>query len=258
MACRLSLVVTIAIGLARGSLGAAPNTFCQEYLHPGSVAASTLYAPRGEGAYCDGSVFEPNAGGELAVIGVVAFQVRGDPTGSPLALTVLAAPLGVEVTWPLHLQGIARSPDINYRLDAGLSSAAQPVVIGRESAMNRVVPRLSAGDVAWSAWSESSRYGRLYLPVIPAGIAYRGNVEITVRPTMATSYVTYSVASSSGAALTKEMSVPGPVKIADPVSISISPGTPQIIVVKVLAIGSDGEMQAASIRLVRPPGLVRK
>ncbi len=220
------------------------------------IAASSNpaeYRPRDGGRYCDGSFFEPNSGGtELPVIGVSAALITGDPSVKPIALAVSPPPAGVSAKWPLHLQGLAKSPGISYRLDAALASSADPLVIGKESGMMHT-PSLQADGVAWSAWSDDSDNGVTYFPVITPG-AHAGNVEILVRPTMATAYVTYTLLNDAGIELAPKAraSLPKTSDLATPVPITIPAGEPRVIRVKILAMGRSGDTQVAMIRLVRP------
>jgi hypothetical protein len=217
------------------------------------------YARR-SGGYCDGAVYQENAGeGELPVIGVNAAPITGNPQSRAVSITAIPLPASLGgIAWPLHLQGVARSPKVNYRLDAALSFG-HPLGVGPESAMSKVEPRLRADDVAWIAWSDSSQDGRIYVPLVMPG-ATGGDVELTVRPTIPIAYVVFSVEDLSGAVVKKEASVQAdsdPKKRGAPMTLVIPAGRPELVVVKVIAVGNSGRTQTASIRLVRPGGAGR-
>lgn len=229
------------------------GTFCRETAVGSSNGGPAAYARRAGGRYCDGALSELHAGpGDLPVIGVMVGAVRGDPGRMPVSLTVVAPPEPSEIAWPMQLQGVARSSDVSYRLDAALLSIGQPVVIGAESAMPRMTPRLHAEDVAWAAWSESPRSGRTYLPVVALGAAAGGAVQIIVRPTISTAYVTYTLLSASASVLVPETDIADNIKQGQPVSVTVPVGSPRPVVAKVVAVGNDGDTQVASVRLVRP------
>ena len=253
---RAALVLTfLALSVAspvRGGSQAAD--YCrQDALGESSAEA---YARR-RGGYCDGAVYQAHAGdGELPVIGVNAAPIAGNPQRQAVAITTIALPATLSgISWPLHLQGVAKSPKVNYRLDAALSSG-RPLVVGPESAMLKVSPRLLAEDVAWNAWSDSSEHGRIYVPLIMPG-ATGGEVQLMVRPTIPVAYVIYSIEDPSGAVLKPEASIPeesDPNRRAEPITLAIPAGRPELIVVKILAVGNNGRTQVASVRLIRPGG----
>jgi hypothetical protein len=267
VACRIALLSAVLIGAAGAepSSHGEPRGFCLEVPSGESREDPGAYARRAGGSYCDGVVFQRHSGrGDLPVIGVMGAPVTGDPRKAALRITVLAPPEGVSgIAWPLHLKGLARSPDVNYRLDAALLSVDQPVVIGPDSAMSRIPrPRgrlrtsdehLCAEDIAWVAWTDSLEHGRTYLPVTSAG-ASGGAVEIIVRPTVIAAYLKYSVLSEDRNLLGKETMVEGNSSVGsgEAITITIPAGVPRVVVVSVLALGSDGNNQAASVRLVRP------
>jgi hypothetical protein len=250
-------LLTLAVGSARG--GALEFDFCRKDALGSPGAEAEAYARR-RGGYCDGAVYQPHSGdGKLAVIGVRAAPVAGNPQSRAVGITTMTLPASSSgIVWPLHLQGVAKSPKVNYRLDAALSSG-RPFVVGPESAMSKVTPRLRAEDVAWTAWSDSSQYGRTYVPVIMPGAA-AGEVELTVRPTIPIAYLIYSVENPAGAVLKPETSIAvesDPERRAEPMVLAIPAGRPELVVVKVIAVGNGGETQAASVRLVRPGGAGR-
>lgn len=251
---RAVLVLTflaLAIGPVRG--GVWEVDFCRKDAL-GSPSAEA-YARR-RGGYCDGAVFQVNAGGELSVIGVSAAPIVGNPRGRGVGITTMALPAPLSgIAWPLHLQGVAKSPRRNYRLDAALFSG-RPLIVGAESAMLKITSPLRAEDIAWIAWSDSNQHGRTYVPVVMSG-ATVGEVELIVRPTIPIAYVVYSVEDPSGTVVKPKASIrvaSDPDKRAAPVSLVIPAGRPELVVVKVLAVGNSGETQSASVRLVRPGG----
>jgi hypothetical protein len=213
--------------------------------------SATTYGPRAGGAYCDGSIPQRHAGaGELPVIGLMT-AVTGEPAASPVTLTVLLTQAdSAGLAWPLRVQGVARSPRENYRLDAAIPSAARPTItVGPESAMSHL--HMRADTVAWLAWADSPA-GRTYIPV--AGPAsYNGALNLIVRPTASAAYVKYEVISADGHSLgNNAVNGNSGTGLGEPVLIPIPPGAPGLLVVNVLAVLSDGRRQAASIRLLRP------
>jgi hypothetical protein len=258
MARRDALVLT-ALALSAAVLAHGEpqgSDFCRVGAFGDSRAAAEAYARR-TGGYCDGAVFEPHAGsGELPVIGVSAAPIAGNPQLQPVRIQTMALPAAVGgVVWPLHLQGVARSPKVNYRLDAALS-ASRPLVVGPESAMLKVRPSLSAEEVAWMAWSDTSQDGRTYVPLQMPGAASRG-VELTVRPTIPVAYLLFSIEDPGGKVLQRQTSLRfanDPAKRAAPIPLLIPAGMPQLVVVKVAAVGNSGATQVADVRLVRPAG----
>lgn len=258
MARRSALVLTgfaLMAGLLAQS-GAQESDFCRKDAFGGPNAKAEVYARR-SGGYCDGAVFQPHSGsGELPVIGVNAAPIVGDPKSQSVSITAIALPKSLSgIVWPLHLQGVARSPKVNYRLDAALSSG-RPLVVGPESAMSRVELNLRAEDVAWSAWSDSSQDGRTYVPVVMPE-ASGGDVELTVRPTIPVAYVVYSVKDASGGLVKGEATIRAestPDRRSAPMTLVIPAGKPELVVVKVIAVGNNGRTQAASVRLIRPGG----
>jgi hypothetical protein len=242
MARRISLVLMIVVAWAAGA--ETPAERCART----SVSrdpASAAYARRG--AYCDGAFNENHSGpGFLPVIGVTATPVAGNV---PVTISVLA--VGAPANQPLQLQGVAKSPDVNYRFDAGLDG--QPLVIGRESAMTRVRRQpLRAEEIAWAAWRDVPE-GKLYVPVVAAG-AKAGAVEIIVRPTFTASYVVYSLHTpgTPERELQKRTVLKGTTRPGEPVTLTIPPGQPDEIVVNVMAVAEDGDTQAATFRVLRP------
>jgi hypothetical protein len=250
MACRDALVLIVALLLTR-SLHAQPasSDFCQEALLKSRPTGPDSYARRL--GYCDGAVFKPNAGsGELPVIGVVAGPIGGDPASAPLILSAVPAAQPGEPDHVLWLQGFAKSPDANYRLDATLFRD-QRLSIGKDSAMPRTSPVLTAKDVAWAAWAESSQYGKTYYPVVSAGPVWP-YVEITVRPTIRVASINYTIADSLGGIVVKNTPLQGPARLGDPVSFTVPAGSPALVVARVVAVGNTGKTQVASIRFYRP------
>lgn len=261
MARRSALVLTglaLAVGfLAKG--GAQESDFCRENAFGGPGAKAEVYARR-SGGYCDGAVFQPHSGGgELPVIGVNAAPILGDPKSRAVSITAIALPKSLGgIVWPLHLQGVARSPKVNYRLDAALSSG-RPLVIGPESGMSKREQNLRMEDVAWSAWSDSSEDGRTYVPVVMPG-ASGGDVELTVRPTIPVAYVVYSIKDASGGVVQGETTIRAestPETRSAPMTLPIPAGKSELVIVKVIAVGNTGRTQVASVRLFRPGGAGR-
>lgn len=244
----------LVLALVALAAGPADADFCRTDALGGAAARPEAYARR-TGGYCDGAVYQENAGGGLPVIGVNAAPIQGSPQSRAVRITTIPLPASVDgIAWPLQLQGVARSSEVNYRLDAALSSGS-PLVVGPESAMPKVGSSLRAEDVAWSAWSDSSRDGRTYVPLVMPGGA-GGDVEVTVRPTIPCAYVLFSVEDANGAVIKPEASVE-PKKRGAPVTLVIPAGQPELVVVKIIAVGNSGRTQAASLRLVRPGGAGR-
>jgi hypothetical protein len=122
--------------------------------------------------------------------------------------------------------------------------------------MSKVGLRLHVEDVVWTAWSDSSEQGRIYVPVIVPG-ATGNEVKLTVRPTIPIAYVVFSIENTSGVVLKPESSIRvenDPDKRAEPITMVIPAGKPELVVVKVIAVGNSGETQVASVQLVRPGG----
>jgi hypothetical protein len=243
MARGIPLVLMLSAGVLADTTALAaepPSVRCEKTQN--RDLSSAAYARRG--AYCDGSVQENHSGeGTLPVIGVSATPFTG---GVPLSIGVLlgsAAPGEL-----LQLQGVAKSPDVNYRFDAGLN---RQLTIGRDSALSKL--SLLAKDVAWVAWRPTPE-GPLYLPVVAVG-ATPGALEIIVRPTFAAGYVVYSIHTPGPPKneIQKQIDLPGTKAPGDPVTFTIPPGPLGLIVVEVTAVAEDGETQAASIRVMRPP-----
>lgn len=241
-------LVTVVLALAAAAIGQTSDSRCRSDT-PGGDPSSATYARRG--SYCDGSRPEDNSGsGLLPVIGVTATAISGNPATKPLLIGVLGS--GGGDPRPVQLQGVARSPHVNYRLDAVLSPP--PLKIGPESAMTRIRPRpLQAEDIAWVAWKDLPD-GRTYIPVVASGAAPR-SLEIVVRPSIVAGYLVYSVtAAANGRVLLGETLAPGNRVPAEPVSLTIAPGEPRAIVVHVTAVAEDGETQVVDLRVTRPSG----
>jgi hypothetical protein len=225
-----------------------PTDFCNAsfFAQTSGDAAYSVKSNR----YCDGAVFQPNAGsGELPVIGVAAGPVTGDPSAQALKISTLPLPQGRNPEPVIRLQGIARSKDTNYRLDAGLF-AGTPLTIAGESAMAQASPRLSAGEIAWSAWTDDTASGRTYHPVISG--SQWSYVEITVRPSISVASINYSAVDLNNKTIVAQTTVAGPAKRGDPVAIKVPGGPPAIVVVKIVAVGNTGATQAAGFRMYRP------
>jgi hypothetical protein len=249
MARRISLVLTVCIVFGCSVLhGDAPQSTCAKAAIAPNPAA-TAYARRGP--YCDGSVREDQSGpGTLAVIGITATPVSGDPAVKPVMISLLSPPTAAESR--LELRAVGKSPRVNYRLDAGL--AAQPLKIGSESAMSRL--RLRADEVAWLAWRDTAN-GTLYVPVIAGGAKPRA-LQIMVRPTFPSAYLVYSIrAESPDRELQPEKTIKGNDEPGEPVSLVIEAGEPRIVVITVTAVAEYGETQTAIIRVVRPGSVAR-
>jgi hypothetical protein len=247
------VLIILALGSVRGE--GLENDFCRKDALNAPGAAAEAYARR-RGGYCDGVIYQVNAGdGELPVIGVsVAGAANPQNRGAGLTTMPLPASPG-GIVWPLHLQGVAKSHKINYRLDAALLSG-RPLVLGADSAMSKVASHLRMEDIAWAAWSDSSENGRTYVPVIAPG-ATSGKVNLLVRPTIPTAYVVFSIENLAGGVIKPEASlrmVNDPDKRAEPVTLAIPAGKPELVVVKVVAVGNSGVTQAAVVRLIRPGG----
>lgn len=231
------------------------DDYCRSDALAGPDEGAEVYARRGD--YCDGAVFQVNAGnGELPVIGVSATPIQGNPKFQAVSIAAMALPSSVSgISWPLHVQGVAKSPEANYRLDAALSPV-RPLVLGSESAMSKVAPRLRAEDVAWISWSDSSVDGLTYIPVIAPG-SIAGKVEVTVRPTIPVAYVIFTVEDTRGAVIHPKANVKmesNPEGRALPMTFVIPAGEPELVVVRVTAFGNSGRTQVARFRLVRPKG----
>jgi hypothetical protein len=254
---RAALVLTflaLALNSARG--GVLESDFCRKDALSTPGAEVEAYARR-RGGYCDGVVYQVNSGdGELPVIGVSVASIAGNPQSRAVSITTMPLPASPSgIAWPLHLQGVAKSPKVNYRLDAALFSG-RPFAIGPDSAMSKVASRLRVEDVAWSAWSDSSEHGRTYVPVIMPSAA-GGEVKLMVRPTIPVAYVVFSIENTSGGVVKPEASLRmenDPDRRAEPVTLVIPPGKPELVVVKVIAVGNSGVTQAVSVRLIRPGG----
>lgn len=255
-------LVVAALALAAGfSAGGSAKEadFCREDAFGGAHEKAETYARR-SGGYCDGAIYQENAGeGDLPVIGVSVAPIKGNPKSGAVGITAIPLPKGLKgIDWPLRLQGVARSPQVNYRLDAALFSG-RPLTVGPESAMSKIKPNLRAEDVAWSAWSDSSPDGRTYVSLLMPNAA-AGGVEITVRPTIPFAYVVFSIRDTSGNVLQKKTSV-NVDDIRDkrgaPVTFAIPAGKPELVVVQVTAIGNSSKTQVARVRLVRPGGTGR-
>lgn len=245
-----------ALVLALLVVAAAPSAadFCREEALAGADAGPGAYARR-SGGYCDGAVYQEHAGeGELPVIGVRAAPIQGSPRDRAVRLTTI--PLSANqngIKWPLQLQGVAKSPEANYRLDAALS-AGSPLSIGPESAMLKIGAGLRAEEVAWVAWSDTSRDGRTFVPLVMPGVS-GGDVEVTVRPTIPVAYLLYSVKDPKGAVIAPEASIdgdPDPRKRGIPMTLVVRAGRPELVIVTVIAVGYNGGTQTVSLRLIRP------
>lgn len=245
----------VLVGLTAAVIAvSAPGVYAQarDYCLPiarqsGNGAA---YAER-PGGYCDGSVFQPNAGsGELAVIGIMTAPLEGDPAKQAFQVTAIPVPTTIRnVVAPFQLQGVAASPAINYRLDAVLTAPGRPLSIGPESAMARM--SLTADKVTWLAWSETSRSGPVYVPVAGRGLT-NGNVTVTVRPTLKAAYLVHRIKADDGTELTPWTESPGHARRGLPISIIIRAGEPRLVVVEIKATSRQGDVQVCSLRLVRP------
>jgi hypothetical protein len=248
VARRLALVLSLLVAAA-GTTSGAPADFCQQDALAAKKTDPAAYDRRPAG-YCDGSVYRPQVGsGELAVIGVSVPPIKGDPGKRPISIVALLPDdFAHLVSWPLQVQGVALSPRVNYRLDAALGLTA-PLRIGTESAMRRLIPILTADGVAWSAWDDSPTHGRIYVPVA-AGDTASGAVEITVRPTIYTAYVRFSVLDAARNRVAPEKTVARGTDPGDPVSFTL-PSGPEHVVVNVVAVGNAGDTQAAAIRVIR-------
>jgi len=113
---------------------------------------------------------------------------------------------------------------------------------------------LRAEEVAWVAWSDTSQDGRTYVPLVVPGAA-GGDVEVLVRPTIPVAYLLYSVEDLKGAVIAPEASVdgdPDPRKRGIPMTLVVRAGRPELVIVKVTAVGYNGKTQTASLRLIRP------
>ena len=252
MAFGVPLVLIAAIA-AMGTASPPParqaDWFCRVVAFKGQPSVSS-YALRVRDRYCDGSLAEPHSGsGELAVIGVTASPITGNPQTATLRVGVVDR----GVSWPVQLQGVAKAPEINYRFDGALQSAAQPMIIGAESAMTKMAPPLRVEQVAWSAWSDTKTSGRIFVPVVAAGAA-PGDVQITVRSPSAVAYLYYSVESVNRDVLIPDKNVDSNPKdrVGTPISFVIPRGDPALVVVKITAYSSDGTMPTAVIYLIRP------
>ena len=251
MARCFSLVLVTVLVATIWANATSANDFCNAAAFGDQTKSPTSYGRRA-GGYCDGAVYEQHSGsGELSVIGLTAAPIEGSPGSTPLHITALVPSHGNGVdAGELHLCGVAKSPTLNYRLDAGLS-VSRGVTVGPESAMFRLVPPLLGEDVAWTAWVDSSTDGRTYFPVVPFGSSGHG-VEITVRPTIPTAYVLYSVMSDSGQELAPEQKVQHEsYELGEPVAFSVGASAP-VVLVKVIAVGNGGRTQVARIRLSHP------
>lgn len=250
MARRLAVGLMVAMATA-----SAPALFAQarDYCLPiarQTATSAAAYAER-TGGYCDGAVFQPNAGsGELAVIGVMTAPLEGDPAKRPLRVTVMPVPGTIrDAVWPVRLQGVAASPEINYRLDAVLTAPNRPLIVGSESAMTRM--SLTAEKISWLAWYETSTHGPVYVPVAGRG-STNGNVTVTVRPTLKAAYLVHTIKSADGTVLTPWTESPGHAKRGLPIAITVPAGEPRLVVMEIKAVSRQGDIQVCSLRLVRP------
>lgn len=238
-------LVAVLLALAAAGIGQTSDSLCTSGT-PNGDRSSAKYGRRG--SYCDGSLPEDNSGpGLLPVIGVTATAISGNPAAKPLVIGLLDT--GGGDRRPVQLRGVARSPHVNYRLDAVLSPPS--LTIGAESAMTKVRPDpLRAEDVAWVAWKDGQK-DPAYIPVIAAGAAVR-SLEITVRPSIVAGYLVYSVKAADGGVLQGDTVVPGNGVPGAPVSLTIASGVPRAIVVHVTAVAGDGETQDVYIHVTRP------
>ncbi len=220
---------------------------CVSMLANADAATPRLTYARRNGGYCDGAVFEPNAGpGELPVVGVTGGAIRGRP---PLQLgTVSRSPQAGEPERSVRWQGIAKDRAVNYRLDSRLRLGSS-LSLGSDSALMRFTPSLSAELVSWSAWEDTRDRGRVYHPVIVDGQGGGGDLEIAVRPTIRVAFITYSVTDGFGTAVgtektLRDSSEPGMIRI-----FSLSAGKISRMSVTVTASGPGGRTQAAVINI---------
>jgi hypothetical protein len=253
MARRLALVLTLSLFASKsfdvGAADAPPS--CPEEIGQPIATKGIAYASRG--SYCDGEVFEPNAGsGELALIGLSVGLVRGDPSQHQMRIGLLPAPT---TSGAVRIRGVARRPRTNYRLDATLKPPVSALVVGPESAMSSFTPPLLLEQVAWAAWNDTKK-GRTYIPV--QGMSeVDGVVRVVVRPTFHTAFVSYELRTEGDQTLIPENQVAGNAVLGGPITIEIPPGDPTIVVLDVTAQGNAGETQVASIRFIRPRAAIR-
>ena len=243
MACRNALLVGIC--LLAVVLDARPfQDTCAEVLRRSNSKQPDSYARR-SGGYCDGAVFEPNAGtGDLPVIGVVAGVANNDPRLSALF------PSNASDTGVLTVQAFAKSTDINYRFDAILSRDQQ-LTLGPDSGMRLKTPPLNPMDIGWAAWADSVQSGKTYYPIVigPQILPY---VEITIRPTIRVVSISYTLKDTSGTILIPTKLIPNPTKLRGSVSFTVPNGRPAIVVAQIIAVGNAGNTQGVTLRFQRP------
>jgi|CXWL01.1.fsa_nt_gi hypothetical protein len=247
MAHRVPLgLILLSLAVVPANSQSVARTFCLE----ASPEQDPLAYKRRLNGYCDGRVFYPQSGdGDLIVLGVAAGGSKQAPA-TPLRLTtVVPDESGPEILAPLHLQGLSKVSGVNYRLDAPLSKPGAVLEIGPEAVLYKLTPPLKFQDVGWSAYSDSPKSGRVYVPVTTQGSVDSG-VEVLVRPTISTAYITYSVRSTSGGVLIEEAELPG-VAPGTAVTIVIPSSGPSAVAVEVTAVGNDGATQMARVQISR-------
>ncbi|HEV7733703.1 MAG TPA: hypothetical protein VGR62_16160 [Candidatus Binatia bacterium] len=243
----LSILLTSIARSADAGSATADDTCRKDALSQAGTRPEA-YAPR-RGGYCDGVVFEAHSGsGELTVIGISASGIAGDPSSGPVRIAAAAAIEGASTA--LRLQGVAKAPEINYRLDAKLDPG-QSLVLDKESALTMVQPHLRAEDVAWLAWSDSAVDGRIYTPTTLAGAGGSG-VEIIVRPTIDTTYSILTIERPSANGASPKTLRETARSAGQPIAFGVTSETAGILRINILAVGYDGTTQTANIRLRYP------
>lgn len=250
MARRGLVVIALAAGgIAAGAQPAGSADPCAAVLPNRDARVAAVAYERRAGGYCDGAVFEPQAGpGELAVVAVT----RGPAAGTvPFDIRTDRGSVGSTGTaaQQLRVQGIPLSGTTGYRLD-GVVAAGQSLTVGVDSAMPRFAPAIGPGAIAWSAWGETNDRGRLYYPVLWSADR-SAPITIRVRPTIRTSYLAYTVRSEASGAPVLSDSIDGGDE-GTVFAVDVPVGNASVLIVNLTAVGPGGRTQAAVVRIAVP------
>lgn len=206
------------------------------------------YKVRAEGAYCDGIIFVPHArkSGLLPVLAVATGVVDEPVPSETVAVLEPSAP-----TRAIRVQGVALNAGLNYRLDAELESGTR-LRLGAESGLAHIED-LTLSSIGWLAWVERPVEGMRYLPALDPRLS-PAEIEITVRPTIRSVYVVYSMYDAAGAELIGVLEAASGVDANTNVSFSIPGRGPSPVRINVKAIGTGKSREIANLWIERRGG----